>query len=113
MAEDAAEDMALGGNITLSGFKDISKQELIVVKKIVGSYARKLSDNVPDFQELKVNMKAVHKTEASEKYELHCSVFYGGEHFDVEVVERNLFMGLDEVLRKVTEHAMKDAQKRG
>ena len=33
----------LGGNITLVGFKEMGFGELIVVKKIVGNYARKLS----------------------------------------------------------------------
>jgi len=40
------EDMQLGGQIVLSGFKELKPAEIIVVKKLVGSYARKFSDNV-------------------------------------------------------------------
>ncbi|MBN1792816.1 hypothetical protein JW826_03990 [Candidatus Woesearchaeota archaeon] len=104
-------EMELGGNITLTGFKEVSKAEMVVVKKMVGSYARKLSDNVPGFEALKVTMKPVHKTEGSEKFELHGSVHFSGDHFESEVVERNLFMGLDSVLQKIASHAMKEAEK--
>ena len=33
-----AEMIELGGNITLAGFKELDHAELIVVKKITGSY---------------------------------------------------------------------------
>jgi hypothetical protein len=104
-------DISLGGNIVLTGFRDLSRQELVIVKKIVGSYARKLSDNLSDFQELKVTLKSVHKTENSEKYELHTSVRFGRSHFEAGIVERNLFVGLDSCIGKVAEHAMREEEK--
>jgi hypothetical protein len=100
--------MELGGNITLVGFKEIDKAELVVVKKLVGSYARKLSDSVPGFEGLTVTLKIVHKTEASEKHELHAKVNVRGNPIVSEVVERNLFVGLDEVLKKVHLLALKE-----
>ena len=104
-------DMDLGGNIKLVGFKEISKAELVVVKKLVGSYARKLGDNLHEFQELKVTLKPVHKTTNSEKFELHAGVRSVHDHVEAEVIERNLFVGLDAVLQKVSEHAFRDVEK--
>jgi hypothetical protein len=104
--------MELGGNITLVGFKEISKAELVVVKKIVGSYARKLSDSVNGFERLKVTLKQIHRTEGSEKFELNSLVVVDGDQSESEVVERNLFVGLDSVLHKVSEHAIRQVEKR-
>ena len=38
--------MELGGNIELVGFNELDSSELIVLKKIIGSCARKLSDHL-------------------------------------------------------------------
>ncbi|MBN2459494.1 hypothetical protein JXB28_04385 [Candidatus Woesearchaeota archaeon] len=102
-----SDSTALGGNITLVGFKGIDRAELVVVKKIIGSYTRKLSDSVQGFEGITVTLKLVHKTEASEKYELRAKALVKGSPVNSEVVERNLFVGLDDVLKKVLTLASK------
>lgn len=97
----------LGGNITLVGFKEIEKAELVVVKKLVGSYTRKMSDIVSGFENLTVTLKIVHKTEGSEKYELHAKAMVNGKPVTSEITERNMFVGLDDVLKKVLAMASK------
>jgi ribosome-associated translation inhibitor RaiA len=97
----------LGGNITLVGFKEIEKAELVVVKKIVGSYARKMSDTVSGFENLTVSLKSVHKTASSEKHELHAKAMVNGKPITSETTERNMFVGLDSVLKKVLAMASK------
>ena len=91
----------LGGNITLVGFKEIEPAELIVIKKIVGSYARKMSDTVEKFENLTVTLKEIHKTPKSQKYELHAKLLAGGKTHTSEVVDRNLFVVLDSALKKI------------
>ena len=91
----------LGGNIQLSGFKEISPGEMVVVKKIVGSYARKFSDSIKGYETLQVHLKQVHKTESSEKYELHAKLVYEGKTKSSESGERNLFVALDSALKKL------------
>lgn len=102
----------LGGNITLVGFNDenvVDKAELVVVKKMVGSYTRKLSDTVSGFESITVTLKPVHKTEEGHpKYELHARVNIKGKPVAAEVVDRNLFVGLDDVLKKVMTLASKE-----
>jgi hypothetical protein len=42
----------LGGNIKLKGFTELDAATLIVVKKIVGNYTKKLTQNNQDYKEL-------------------------------------------------------------
>ena len=100
-------EIELGGNITLVGFKEIERAELVVVKKIVGSYVRKMSDTVSGFESITVTLKIVHKTEGSEKYELHTKAIISGKPVTSQTTERNLFVGLDDVLKKVLAIASK------
>ncbi len=111
MSEDLGDDMELGGNIKLVGFKEISKAELVVVKKMVGSYARKLGDGLDGFEELKVTLKPVHKTAKHEQFELVAGIRSTHGHFEADLTERNLFVGLDAVLSKVSDHAFKSFEK--
>ncbi|MFH1770245.1 MAG: hypothetical protein ABH828_01680 [archaeon] len=91
----------LGGNITLSGFNELDHAELIVVKKVVGSYARKMSDTDKKFESLTVTMKDVHKTPKSQKYEIHSKMISKGNPVTSEVIDRNLFVALDSSLKKI------------
>ena len=93
----------LGGHITLVGFKELESGELIVVKKIVGSYARKMADSSQNFENLTVTLKTVHGTPRSEKYELHARLLDNGHLYTGETVDRNLFVALDNCLRRVIE----------
>ncbi len=95
--------MELGGNITLVGFKELESGELIVVKKVVGSYARKMADSSASFENLTVTLKTVHHTPKSEKYEIHARYLDNGHLYTGEAIERNLFMALDECLRRTLE----------
>lgn len=99
--------MTLGGNIQLSGFKDVDRSEMIVVKKLVGSYARKFSDHHEKFQSLHVTMKPVHKREQSAVYEVMGRVVIDGKPFSVEHEDRNLFFSIDAVLKKLETHLEK------
>ena len=93
--------LALGGNIELTGFSDIDRGSMAVVKKIVGNYARRFSDAYTEFSSLSVKMKRIHEREKSEKYEFHSALTLGGRSFYADIVDRNLFFALDRVLKKL------------
>jgi len=95
------EDIQLGGQIVLSGFKELKPAEIIVVKKLVGSYARKFSDNIKDYESLNIHLKEVHKTPGSEKFEIHAKILHEGKIEASEVIDRNIFVALDSVLKKI------------
>ena len=93
--------MQLGGNIVLSGFKDIDSASMVILKKIIGNYVRKMSEHSGKFESLHITMKAVHKTEKSEKYEIYAKMVDNGKPFASEAVERNLFIAIDSALKKI------------
>jgi ribosome-associated translation inhibitor RaiA len=98
MEEDA---VTLGGNIKLIGFKDQDGSTMVIVRKVVGNYARKFSDSSKTFESLAVHLKPVHERETSEKSEIDVRVIDGGKSYNAEVTERNLFFALDSAMKKV------------
>lgn len=91
----------LGGNITLVGFKELGYAELIVVKKVVGSYARKFADK-EQLNNLTLTLKPIHHTtEDSMKFEIKGKADINGKVVNTELVDYNLFIGLDNVLKKL------------
>jgi ribosome-associated translation inhibitor RaiA len=95
------DTLDLGGNIQLTGFSDIDKGEMIILKKIIGNYARKFSDRSDKFEQLSVTMKPVHKTEASSIFEMHAKLIDNGKPIVGEHSDRNIFVATDAVLKKV------------
>lgn len=93
--------MQLGGNIELSGFRDVDGASMVVLKKIIGNYGRRMSEISDKFEKLSITMKPVHETEKSEKYEIHAKLIKEGKLFVSEVTERNLFVAVDNALKKI------------
>ena len=91
----------LGGNIKLDGFESLDHATLIVVKKVVGNYARKINDNIGNFQELNINLIANNK----ETCELKAKLINENNEFNSEVVDKNLFFALDKALAKIMKEA--------
>jgi len=97
----------LGGNITLIGFKELDYAEMVVIKKIVGNYARKLSDR-EQVNELTLNLKQVHHTsEDSYKFEMKAKVDVNGKIFNSEIVDYNLFIAIDSIMKKLEAQIIK------
>ncbi len=92
--------LELGGNITLSGFKEMDPATMIIVKKIVGNYVKGFSEVNDKFQRLTLTMKTVHEREKSEIYELKAHLTADKE-YNTSIEERNLLIGVDSVLKKL------------
>ena len=95
------EKLSLGGNIDLVGFKQVSMSEVVVVKKLVGSYTRKIQQLCNNFQGVSVRLKEIHKIDNNAKNEVHVKAIDDGKVFTSEVVDTNLFVALDSALKKV------------
>ena len=94
-------NIELGGNITLVGFKELHHTELIVVKKMVGNQLRKIAGDI-QVNELRLVLKPVHKTDVEHtKWELHATLDLNGKIYNSEVVEHNLYIALDDILKKL------------
>lgn len=88
--------LELGGNIRLSGFSEIEPAALIVVKKIVGNYTKKITERVQGFQDIQVNMKKVHENNHAIMAKVTADKVY-----NAEVTDYNLFFALDKALSKI------------
>ena len=96
------EGLKLGGNIELTGFDLLNNNEMVVVKKIVGNYVRKLEGHCSDFNGVKLTMKPLHHTEQKiKKFELHGQVFNGGQVVPASLTEHNVYVGVDAVFKKL------------
>ena len=95
MEEDIVE---LGGNISLSGFKDLEPGSMTIIKKIVGNYAKKFSEKSSDFEKLALTMK---KKES--EYKVDVKLLLKGNSITAEETDRNLFFVVDKVLKKIEE----------
>lgn len=93
----------LGGNISLEGFADRDYAELIVVKKIVGRYARQLSDTHAGFESLKLVLECADPG----RNVITAETVINGKHFSGSAEAPNLFVALDTALKAVVEEAKK------
>jgi ribosome-associated translation inhibitor RaiA len=89
----------LGGNIDLTGFRELDRSVMIVVKKMVGNYVKKFAERVEDFEKLSLTLKTVHQTEKSEKYEIKAMLVHKGKIHNSERTGYNLFVAIDESLK--------------
>lgn len=95
------DNLALGGNIELTGFRNVDSSSMIVLKKIVGNYAKRISELTKKLDRLHVTLKSIHEREKSEKYEVHAKIIDDGKVYASEMVDRNLFVAVDSALKKI------------
>ena len=84
----------LGGNIKLIQFEEIEPGLLIVIKKIVGNYTKRFSENLPEFKSIEVTLEDVIANRIKVKV----------EYSDVKestAEDKNLFFALDKALSSI------------
>jgi len=84
----------LGGNINLENFEEVEKGQLIVIKKVVGNYTKKISEKVKDFNKITVTLAK------DSKYKIEISL-EAEENKKSEAENPNLFFALDQALAKL------------
>lgn len=89
--------MQLGGNIELSGFSSLDGGAMIILKKIVGNYAKKMSERANNFEKLSLTVKTVHDSQ----YELNAKMLNNGTAVNSSCVDRNLFVAVDSALKSI------------
>ncbi len=87
----------LGEKIELDGFREIESSELVILKKLIGNFANKFGD----FEELKLHLKDVHKTESSVKFEVSGKLKKDNKLYNAEAINYNLFFVINEVLDRL------------
>jgi len=84
--------MELGGNIALINFDALEPSKLIVVKKIVGNYAKKIAEK-KNFDKLQLTLKG--------EYAITTVFMANGDRIETEATNKNLFFALTEALNKI------------
>jgi hypothetical protein len=100
-------DEELGGSIVLSNF-ELDGSEMIIVKKLVGNYAKKIR-NFHDYEELKLEMKTIDKGK-TKRFDVNARLMYGGNRANSSAEGFNPFVIINEVLEKIlkeVEHKVK------
>lgn len=88
--------MELGEQIELVGFSE-EPAELIIIKKVVGNYVKRLMERIEGFERLVLTQKMVH----GNQYEIHGKILYAGHEIFAETIDYNLFFTLDACLKKL------------
>lgn len=91
----ASEPQFLGGNIELRGFSALDPGSMIVLKKIIGNYARKFSDAHAS-EKLTLSISA-----DGDAFALNGSVIAQGKEMNASHADKNVFFLVDSVLKKL------------
>ena len=92
-------EQELGGNIRLINFDEMDAQELILAKKIIGNYAKKIR-NFKEYQELRIEIKNHSKGKAN-KFEVNGLLIFDGGNATSNAEGVNPFVLINEVLEKI------------
>jgi len=93
------DEKRLGGNIALVGFDILEPAELIIVKKIVGTYVKKLQENT-EYKELKLVLKQSQHGKTF-KHEINAQLDLNKGSFQSKVTEWNLFKAISTAMEKL------------
>lgn len=91
-------ELKLGGNIVLVGFS-LDPAEMVIVKKIAGHYAKKISEQT-EYSELKITLKQSQKQQ-SFLHELSVRVMAGKSVLKANKQDKNIYSGLSDALEDI------------
>jgi len=94
---EESDTVTLGSSIELTGFKDIDGATLIVVKKMVGSYVKNISEKAKKFEKINISLES----KDDSNFQLKVTLVDEGKEIQAEDNSNNLFFCLDKVLKKV------------
>lgn len=97
MSDNTQDTLTLGGNIELSGFKNLDSGSMLILKKIVGTSVRKLSNKTSNLQKVSITMKQVHGS----NFEVAAKLVDDGQVYNSAVEDRNIFFAVDKALTKL------------
>lgn len=90
--------MKLGGNIELEGFDSTEPAQLVVIKKIVGSNAKKIAEGIGAFENLTITLEE----KTGDEVKLSGKITMNGTTHEARASDKNLFFALNTVLSELT-----------
>ena len=92
-------EIELGGSISLVGFGSLEPVELVVVKKIVGNFVKKLNEK-SDYESLVMELKQ-HKKGKTFLHEINARAKANKKQFSANVSDYNLYSCLSKASEKI------------
>ncbi len=89
----------LGGNINVDGFETVSRNDFVIVKKLVGSFVKTVSDKYPTFKNCNLILVNPEK-EKNDEFQLRLSLGLDQE-FSAEVNDSNLYFAFNKVCKEI------------
>ena len=90
--------LSLGGNIQLNGFQNVEKAKMIVLKKLIGNYVRQIQEKKSDYEKIKITLE-----EGENNAKIMVDLTAGGNQINSESQQKNVFIAIDESLKKILE----------
>jgi ribosome-associated translation inhibitor RaiA len=100
-----SENIVLGGNIELIGFKELDGGSMVILKKMIGNHVRKMSETSEKFEKLTVTMKKVGS--GNNKFEISAKMLDNGRPVNSEITDFNLFFTVDKALANIQKQLVK------
>jgi len=94
-----SDNIVLGGNIELVGFKELDGGSMVILKKMIGNHVRKMTETAEKFEKLTVTMKKIGS--GGNKFEIQAKLLDNGKQYTSEVTDFNLFFTTDKALTKI------------
>ncbi len=88
-------------NIELAGFRDVDSSSMDILKKNIGHHAKRISELAKKLEKLHITLKKVHEREKGEKYDIRAKVVDNGKVYASHAIDRNLFVAVDNALKKL------------
>lgn len=96
MSDSEDDLLVFGGNIELSGFGELDSGSIFILKKIVGTNVRKLSEKISNLQKISLHMK-----QSGAGIEIAAKLVDNGKVYNSEVTDRNVFFAVDKAFEKL------------
>ncbi|PLW80492.1 hypothetical protein C0585_02240 [Candidatus Woesearchaeota archaeon] len=94
MTENEAT-IKLGDKIVLEGFKNMDNASMVIAKKIIGNYTRKISDENPKFENLTLEL------DDSKGFKSTIKLKIDGKEKEFTNSNSNFFMSLDGAFKNI------------
>jgi len=91
----SSETQVLGGNIELAGFRELDGGSMIVLKKIIGNYARRFSDQHGS-EKLVLEL-----AQENDVFAVNGAVQRNGKEIKATDTNKNVFFVVDTVLKQL------------
>lgn len=87
----------LGGNITLEGFDNVEPSKLVVVKKMIGNYVKKIQEKIK-FNNITIELE--------NEFKISTKLSYNSKETTSEYQDNNLFFAIDKALNQILTKAL-------